>query len=84
MSSRAAISGTSAPFVTRYTLESTSMAKASGNNRREWMSWTKNGHSAARPRAETTTIPRRAPRLRSMSGPRAGATTANGAMVSTR
>ena len=60
------------------------MAKASGKSSSEWMSRARNGQRMARPSAEATTIPRRAPRLRSMSGPSAGATTANGAMVSTR
>ena len=81
---RAAISGTRAPFVTRYTLDRTSMAKASGNRRSEWMSRARNGQRAARPTAEATTVARRAPRLRSMSGPSAGATTAKGPMVNSR
>ncbi len=60
------------------------MAKASGNNSSEWMSAASSGQRAARPRADATTVARRAPRLRSTTGPNAGATTANGAMVSTR
>ena len=60
------------------------MAKASGNNNNEWKSRARSGHSAARPRADTTTMARRAPRLRSISGPSAGATTAKGAMVNSR
>ena len=38
----------------------------------------RNGLTAARPRADATTMARRAPRLRSMTGPRAGAATAKG------
>ena len=48
------------------------------------MSRARNGHSTARPRAEATTIARRAPRLRSITGPSAGATTAKGPMVNNR
>ncbi len=48
------------------------------------MSRARNGHSTARPSAEATTIARRAPRLRSITGPRAGATTAKGPTVSRR
>ncbi len=43
-----------------------------------------NGQSAARPTAENTTMARRAPRLRSMSGPSRGETMANGAKVKSR
>ena len=42
------------------------------------------GQSAARPTAEKTTIARREPRDRSMSGPRKGDTIAKGAIVKTR
>ena len=70
--------------MTRYTLDSTNMAKASGNKSSEWMSRARNGHSTARPTAEDTTMARRAPRLRSMTGPSAGATTAKGPMVNSR
>ncbi len=48
------------------------------------MSRAMNGQSTALPRAEVTTMARRAPRLRSMSGPNAGATTAKGPIVSKR
>ena len=42
------------------------------------------GQRAARPTAENTTMARRAPRLRSMSGPSNGETMANGARVKRR
>ena len=42
------------------------------------------GHSTACPMAEDTTMARRAPRLRSMSGPSSGDTMANGASVKSR
>ncbi len=48
------------------------------------MSRAMNGHRTARPVADSTTIARRAPRLRSMSGPSSGETTAKGARVSRR
>ena len=48
------------------------------------MSRARNGQRAARPRAEATTMARRAPRLRSMTGPSAGAATANGPTVNNR
>ncbi len=60
------------------------MANASGNNSSVWMSRAKNGHRTALPTADAMTMARRAPRLRSIRGPRAGATTANGAMVNRR
>ena len=48
------------------------------------MSRARKGQSAALPNAEATTMARRAPRLRSMTGPSAGATTAKGPMVRSR
>ncbi len=42
------------------------------------------GHSTTCPRAEDTTMSRRAPRLRSISGPSSGETMANGASVKSR
>ncbi len=42
------------------------------------------GHSTACPMAEETTMRRRAPRLRSMSGPSSGDTIAKGASVKSR
>ena len=48
------------------------------------MSRARNGHSAARPSADATTIALRAPRLRSITGPSAGAATAKGPTVRRR
>ncbi len=76
--------GTREPLVTRYTFDSTSMANASGNSRRLPRSPARTRQMAARQAVDTTTVARRAPRLRSMIGPRKGATTAKGAMVSRR
>ena len=42
------------------------------------------GHSTARPTADATTMSRRAPRPRSIRGPRIGETMANGASVKSR
>ena len=42
------------------------------------------GHKMARPTPEDTTMSRRAPRLRSISGPRSGETMAKGAIVKSR
>ena len=42
------------------------------------------GHSTTCPMAEDTTMRRRAPRLRSMSGPSSGETIAKGASVKSR
>ena len=42
------------------------------------------GQSTARPTADETTMARRAPRLRSMSGPSSGDTMAKGARVKSR
>ena len=44
----------------------------------------RNTVTMARPRQERITISRRPPRMLSSAGPRIGATTANGAMVSSR
>jgi hypothetical protein len=49
-----------------------------------WMSRAMSGHSAARATADSTTIARRALRLRSMSGPSSGETMAKGARVNKR
>ncbi len=83
-SEAATTKGTSEPFVTRYTLDSTSMTNASGYSRGPWRLSANTRLTAARQALDTTTVARRAPRLRSMMGPSNGATTANGAMVSNR
>ena len=80
----AAISGTRAPLVTRYSFWHTSTRKASGNSRRLWICMAMRGHSTTCPMAEDTTMSRRAPRLRSMSGPSSGDTIAKGASVKSR
>ena len=65
-------------------LDRTSITKASGNSSRLWTSRAMRGHRTAATAAAATTIARRAPRLRSIRGPRRGEITANGARVSTR
>ena len=79
-----AISGTNAPFVTRYSFWNTRTKNASGNSNSPWMCIAISGHSAACPTAATTHIARRAPRLLSISGPSNGDTMANGASVNSR
>src|SRR4051794_19296064 len=76
--------GTRALLVIEYAFERTRKANASGNSRRDFTSPAISAHSTARPPADTTTIRRRPPRLRSRAGPSSGATTANGAMVGAR
>ena len=67
--SRLASTGTSAPLVTRYTFESTSIVKARGNRRRLFMSPAIRTHTSARSDVEATTRALLAPLLRSMTGP---------------
>jgi hypothetical protein len=65
-------------------LEQTSTKKARGKSNRLWICVAMRGHSTARPIPEDTTMSRRAPRLRSMSGPSRGDTMAKGAIVKSR
>ncbi len=76
--------GTSALFDTWYPLPSTSTTNASGNSTSESRFHTMAVHASARPSADSTTMSRRPPAMRSMAGPISGATSANGATVNRR
>ena len=60
------------------------ITNAAGNKSSEERCSAIKGHTAARPNAATITMTRRAPWLRSISGPSSGETTANGAIVMRR
>ena len=60
------------------------MVNASGNSSKLFNAPAMMRHITARQPADVTTMARRAPRLWSMTGPRNGATTAKGAIVSSR
>ena len=76
--------GTSALFVTWYAFESTRKRNASGNSSNESTSSIMKAQTTARSPLPTMTASRRPPECRSRIGPINGATTANGATVSSR
>jgi hypothetical protein len=78
------VPGTRALLVTMWVLESTSTAKASGKSMRlsRWAAI--ETQTTARVAALAMMRARRPPRLRSITGDSSGATTANGATVSSR
>ena len=67
-----------------WALESTSTPKASGNSQRLWRCPAIERQISTRLPEAAMSISRRPAGLRSRMGPRKGATTANGAMVSSR
>ena len=76
--------GTSALLATAYDRPSTRATKASGNSKRLSSLKAINRLTTTRPDATATTIIRRPPLIRSMAGPRKGATMAKGATVKSR
>jgi hypothetical protein len=75
--------GTNELFATEYAFDSTRWVKAAGNSSSPSTTAAMASAPAARPTDDPITITRRPRRDPSMAGPRKGATTANGAMVST-